>query len=120
MKSKVLVVISTLLLALTMMAQNATQATPSPSSDTKACACCNHDKSDAKAGKAWCKDCCKDGKCAIMSKEGTDGKKCAMMAKDGKMADGKVCCSGDKCPRHAKGTNPLAAAAIWANTSTRN
>jgi hypothetical protein len=103
MKSKVLLVISTLSLALTMMAQNATQATPSTSSDTKTCACCNHDKSDAKVGEACCIDCCKDSKCAMISKEGTDGKKCPMMAKDGKMAESKVCCSDDKCPMHAKG-----------------
>ncbi len=107
MKSKALVLISSLLLALGMMAQSATQATPAPP-DTKACACCNHDKADAKAGESCCKDCCKDGKCAMKDGKMADGKSCCSgdkcpMMKDGKMADGKACCSGDKCPMMAKG-----------------
>jgi hypothetical protein len=101
-------------MALALMAQSATQTTPAPSGDqAKACACCNHDKAD---GKMSCcgKDggCCKDNKCAMMSKDGKDtmashehqmsgddksGMKCPMMSKDGKMSCcGKDCCGG-KC-----------------------
>ena len=103
MRQKLIVVVSMLALAFSMMAQTATQATPAtPSQDTKTCACCNHDKADAKEGEACCKDCCKDGKCAMMSKDGMKGAKCPMMAKDGQVAPGKMCCSGNKCPMHAK------------------
>jgi hypothetical protein len=102
MKSKLLVVLSTLALAIGMMAQVASQTAPAtPSQDAKSCACCNHDKADAKAADDCCKDCCKDGKCAMMSKDGMNGAKCPM-AKNGKMADGKMCCSGNKCPMTAK------------------
>ena len=106
MKSKILVIATTLLMALAMMAQTATQATPAPAAGDKAatCACCNHDKADAKSGeKMDCcgKDggCCKDGKCDMKAhKDGKmaccSGDKCPMM-KDGKMAEGKSCC-GDK------------------------
>ena len=107
MKTKVLVMIVTLLFALGMRAQTATQAAPTAPAageNAKACSCCNHDKADAKAGeKTSCcgKDggCCKDGKMVCCS-----GDKCPMMtSKDGKMADGKSCCAGDKCPMMAKG-----------------
>ena len=103
MRNKVLVVLSTMALAFAIMAQTGTQAAPAtPSQDSKTCACCSHDKGDAKAGEACCKDCCKDGKCAMMSKDGMKGAKCPMMAKDAKSADHKMCCSGDKCPMSAK------------------
>ena len=40
------------------------------------------------------------------------------MSKDGKMADGKMCCSSNKCPMHAKAAKPAAAAAAtWATKS---
>ncbi len=116
MKSKLLVILSTLVLALGLMAQTATQTTPPPAGDqAKTCACCNHDKADGKM--ACCgKDggCCKDGKCDTMSKDGKDAmtheqmmsgddkaaNKCPMMAKDGKMSccgkDGG-CCKDGKC-----------------------
>ena len=86
MKSKMLVILSTLVMALGLMAQNATQTPAAPSGDsTNACACCNHDKAD---GKMSCcgKDggCCKDGKCD--------------MAKGG-----KGCCGGKMCERPAAG-----------------
>jgi hypothetical protein len=124
MKSKMLVILSTLVMALGLMAQNATQTPAAPSGDNpKACACCNHDKAD---GKMSC--CGKDGKCGQMSKDGKDammshdemmskdskgGMKCPMMAKsdgkdgkDGKMSccgkDGS-CCKDGKCDM-AKGT----------------
>ena len=118
MKSKILVIATTLLMALAMMAQTATQATPAPATgDAKTCACCNHDKTDAKSGeKMECcgkeGGCCKDGKCDMKAhKDGKmaccSGDKCPMM-KDGKMAEGKSCCgdmgccSGDKCPMMKK------------------
>ena len=104
MKSKILVIATTLLMALSMMAQTATQAAPSTTGDNAAtCGCCNHDKADAKSSEkmACCeKDggCCKDGKCDMKAhKDGKmaccSGDKCAM--KDGKMAGGKGCCGKD-------------------------
>jgi hypothetical protein len=117
MKSKLLVILSTLVMALALMAQTATQTTPAPAGDTKTCSCCNHDKADGNM--ACCgKDggCCKDGKCDMMSKDGKDAmthehmmsgddkgaNKCPMTAKDsnGKMSccnkDGG-CCKDGKC-----------------------
>jgi len=103
MKTKSFIILSSLLLALGMMAQ--TVQSPNNATDTgKTCACCNH---DGAAGKATCcgdkcaKDgsCCKQGKCC----QGQDGKKCPMMSKnkDGKMS----CCQGKdgKCPMMSKG-----------------
>jgi len=111
MKSKLLVVFTTLMLAVAMMAQTGTSATPAPAAtDNKTCACCNHDTADAKDGASGCSDCCKDGKCAMMSKNGIkEGAKCPMMAKGHKMADGKMCCSADKCPMSAKNGKGAAA-----------
>ncbi|MGC2112018.1 MAG: hypothetical protein WA655_21040 [Candidatus Korobacteraceae bacterium] len=104
MKSKILIVFSTLALALAMMAQSTTPTTPAPSDNAKSCACCNHDQADGKmacSGKdgACCgKDAagCKDGSCC----QGKDGKACSMMSKDqnGKM----TCCAGGKCPMMSK------------------
>ena len=71
MKSKALVVLSTLVMALALMAQSTTQTTPAPGGDNaKTCACCNHGQADGKmacCGKdaaACAKDasCCKGGK----------------------------------------------------------
>jgi hypothetical protein len=125
MKSKMLVILSTLIMALGLMAQNATQTPAAPSGDNpKACACCNQDKA---SGKMSC--CGKDGKDAMMShdemmsKDSKSGMKCPMMAdnKDGKMSccgkdggcceDGKCdmakgskgCCDGKMCERPAAG-----------------
>jgi hypothetical protein len=119
MKSKVLVLLSTLVMALALMAQSGPQTTPSTDpGKAKACACCNHDLADgkmtccgkdskcsAKEGKAGC---CqgKDGEgCPMMSK-GTDGKatgcaggKCPMMSKK----SGKGCCGGTMCARPQSG-----------------
>jgi len=128
MKSKLFVLFSALLVALAMMAQTATQTAPAPSGDSKACACCNHDKADGKM--ACCGQdggCCKDGKCAMASHDGKDAtahehmmsgdskdNKCPMMSKDGKSSGcccadskcdmskdskGKSCCDGMKCQR---------------------
>jgi len=125
MKSKLLVFLSTLVMAVALMAQTATQTTPPPAADTKTCACCHHAMADGQ--KACCgKDggCCKDGKCAMMSHEGkgtmthqhvmsSDDKapnKCPMMAKDstGKMSccgkDGG-CCKDGKCDIAKDGKN---------------
>jgi hypothetical protein len=99
MKSKALVVLSTLVMALALMAQSTTQTTPAPGGDNaKTCACCNHDQTDGKL--ACCgKDasCCKDGNCC----QGKEGKACPMMSKDqnGKM----TCCAGSKCPMMSNG-----------------
>jgi len=119
MKSKMLVILSTLVMALGLMAQNATQTPTAPSGDnSKACACCSHDKAD---GKMSC--CGKDGKCGqmsaagkdatmshddMMSKDGKSGMKCPMMAdnKDGKMSCcGKDagCCKDGKCDMSKSG-----------------
>ncbi len=106
MKSKALVVLTTLVMALALMAQSTTQTTPAPGGDNaKTCACCNHDQTDGKmacCGKeaaACAKDasCCKDGNCC----QGKDGKACSMMSKDqnGKM----TCCAGGKCPMMSNG-----------------
>ena len=127
MKSKLLVIASTLIMALALMAQSATQTTPPPAGDqAKTCACCNHDKAE---GKMAC--CGRDGKCDMASKDGKDAvthehmmsgddkaaNKCPMMAKDGKMSccgkdggcckdancdmakGGKSCCNGKQCTR---------------------
>lgn len=96
---KLQILILMLAIGMTSFAQTATSTAPSSSPpDTKACACCNHDKTEG-GSKA---SCCKDGKCPMMSGS-HEGMKCPMMAKDGKMADGKMCCSSNKCPMHAKG-----------------
>src|ERR1039458_10570729 len=92
MKSKMLVVLSALVMALGLMAQNAARTAPAPSGDNpKACACCKHDQA---GGKMSC--CGKDGKCGQMSKDGKDATMShdEMMSKDGK--------SGMKCPMMAK------------------
>jgi hypothetical protein len=105
MKSKAFVVLSTLVMALALMAQSTIQTTPTPTGDNaKTCACCNHDQADGKmacCGKdsACCAKgaaCCKDGNCC----QGKDGKACPMMSKDqnGKM----TCCAGGKCPMMSK------------------
>ena len=108
MKTKFLVILSTLVMALALMAQSVTQTTPPAASDnTKTCACCNHDKADGKM--ACCgKDgscCCKDGKCDMASKDGKDAMTHEhMMSGDDKAAnkcpmtitakDGKASCCG--------------------------
>ena len=130
MKTRVMVVQFTMLFALAMMAQTATQATPAaPVTGDKAttCACCNHDMANMKPGDKcpMMKDgkmaccgagggCCKDGKCDMkVMKDGKmaccSGDKCPMMTqKDGKTAAGKSCCDGNKCPMMAKGKNSSA------------
>lgn len=101
MKSKALILASTLVMALALMAQSTSQTNPSTDdSKAKACACCNHDSTD---GKTTCcgKDskcdnkpgsCCKSGSCC----QGKDGKTCSMMSKDS--ASKMTCCAGGKCP----------------------
>lgn len=99
MKSKALILLSTLVMALALMAQSAPQTTPSTDTGTaKSCACCNHDQAD---GKMSC--CGKDSKCSAKDGEcckGKDGKACPMISKS---SDGKTtCCSGGKCPMMSK------------------
>jgi hypothetical protein len=106
MKSKALIFLSTVVMALGLMAQNSTQTTPAPTGDSaKTCACCNHDQAGSKM--ACCgKDagCCKDGACTQGKGgaccQGKDGKQCPMMSKD---KDGKTtCCADGKCPMMSK------------------
>ncbi len=97
MKLKIFAII--LALTLASVAQTGSQPT-TPAQDSKACACCNHDKAQTGSNA----DCCKEGKCPMMSGSHS-GMKCPMMAKNQKKADGKMCCSSNKCPMHAKGGN---------------
>lgn len=118
MKSKALLLVSTLLMALALMAQSTTQnATPTQDNTAKACACCNHDQADGKKMACSGKDakCCgSGGDCC----KGKDGKACPMMPKDsnGKMSccadgkcsmtsskEGKGCCGGKMCARPQAG-----------------
>lgn len=107
MKTKVMVVAVVMLFALAMVAQTASQAIQGATAtgdSAKACACCGHDKADAKSGdkcpmmkdgkmaegNACCGEgCCKDGKCNPAdhkdAKAGCCGDKCPMV-KDGKTA----------------------------------
>lgn len=107
MKTKAIVFLSSLVLALGLIAQAAMQSTPATTDTAKTCACCNHDADgkvsccgkDNKCAKEGC--CGKDGGCC----EGKDGKKCPMMSKMSDSKDGKMsCCSGkdNKCPMMSK------------------
>ncbi len=87
MKLKIFILM--LAFALPSFAQTAAPAAP----DAKSCACCNHDQAGA-AGKSAMK-------CPMMSGDKA-GMKCPMMAKDAKPADGKMCCSSNKCKMHDK------------------
>jgi len=131
MKTKWMVLVVTLLFALGMMAQTATQAapaTPAAGDKASACACCGHDMANMKPGdkcpmmkdgkmakgESCCgKDsaCCKDGKCDMAAhkdaKTGCCGDKCAMMSSK----DGKAGCCGDKCPMMKKGEKSAAKSA---------
>lgn len=118
MKSKALLIVSTTLMALALMAQSTTQnASPAGDNTSKACACCNHNQADGKK-----MECCgKDAKCCGSGGDcckGKDGKTCPMMSKgsNGKMnccADGKCsmtsnkeeksCCGGKMCARPQAG-----------------
>jgi len=118
MKSKALLIASTLLMALALMAQTTTQNPPANGDNiVKACACCNHDQADGKkmecCGKdAKCcaggADCCKgkDGKaCPMMSKDTTGKMNCCAEGKCGMMSkkDSKGCCGGKMCARPQAG-----------------
>jgi hypothetical protein len=110
MKSKAFVILSTLVLALGLMAQTTTQSTPATGTDSKAAACCDHAKTaDGKAGccAKGAESCCgKDAKCcnseSLTAKDGKEAKACPMMAK---AKDGKsMCCASGKCAAMAKGS----------------
>jgi hypothetical protein len=107
MKTKWIVLLVTLLFALGMMAQTATQTAPAgPAAGDKAsgCSCCSGDMANMKPG----------DKCPMM--KGKDGKMAkgeSCCGKDGKcdMAahkDGKAGCCGDKCPMMKKGDKTVA------------
>lgn len=102
MRAKTLVLLIVLSVALTAIAQTATQAPPPDAKAVNACACCSHSNASGDTGKCCDKGCCKDGKCPMMS-EGSAGPRCPMMAKEGKSSGGKMCCAGDKCPMHGNG-----------------
>ena len=107
MKSKLLVILTTLVMALGLMAQSATQITPpSAGEQARSCACRNPDNLDGKM--ACCRTdggCCKDDKGCMMSKDGKDimthehmmsgdekaANKCPVMAKEN---NGKMSCCG--------------------------
>ncbi len=109
MKSKLLVILSTLVLALNMMAldRNAgfSQA-KATATDSKTAACCDQGKTpDGKAACVKGAGCCgKDVKCCgseMASKDGKAAKACPMTSKGN---DGKsTCCTDGKCPMMAKG-----------------
>ena len=104
MKSKALILVSTVIMALALMAQSTPQNSTPTDNAAKPCACCNHDQSvdkgtssgkDAKCctGEAGC---CKGGMCC----NGKDGKACAMTSKN---SNGKMsCCAEGKCPMASK------------------
>jgi hypothetical protein len=104
MKSKILVLLSTVVMALALMAQSTTQSSPNTGSDNaKTCACCNHDQADGKmtcSGKAACcgqgSACGKGASCC----QGKDGKACPMMSKD--QAGNMTCCARGKCSMASK------------------
>jgi len=67
---------------------------------TNPCACCNHE-SPADTTKPVCSECCKAGKCPMMTGDAT-GAKCPMMEKSNKSTKANSGCCGDKCPMHGK------------------
>ena len=117
MKSRILLLTSTLFIALALMAQSTSTNAPAPADNAKACACCNHDQ----AGSKTMACCGKDAKCCASGGDcckGKDGKSCPMMSKDsgGKMSccadgkcgmmskkEGKGCCGGKMCARPQTG-----------------
>ena len=116
MKTKMMVVAMTMLFALAMMAQTATQGAPAAPAAGDKCPMMKDGK--MANGKGCCGDgCCKDGKCDMAAHKShtmTNGKSChgEDCCKDGKcnMADnkeGKAGCCGDKCPM-MKGGKPAA------------
>jgi hypothetical protein len=100
MKSKALIIFSTLLMALALMAQSAPQSSTAPAdNNAKSCSCCDHAKADGKMtccgdGASCCAkadSCCKGGSCC----QGKDVKSCPMMSKD--PANKMTCCAGGEC-----------------------
>jgi hypothetical protein len=78
MKTKLLVILSTLVMALGLMAQSATQTTMALPG------CCGNDSG-----------CCPNGKCCMMSKDGNSKMSCC--DKDGSCCqDGNSCCHGQQ------------------------
>lgn len=101
MRFKITGLFAMLAVALVLAAQtDAPNKQAAPNQNTSTCACCNQSK--APSGSATGCNGCKDGKCPMMSGNAS-APKCPMMAQHGNMPNGKMCCSGNKCPMHAKG-----------------
>jgi hypothetical protein len=100
MERKILAILSLLTVAIVLSAQ--TGSTPATTDTGKAspCACCNHEKA-AGAMEASCSECCKAGKCPMMS-DHASGAKCPMMETATKSTKASPGCCGDKCPMHGK------------------
>jgi hypothetical protein len=102
MKRKILAILTLLTVAVALGAQ--TGGSPATQDHGKAktspCACCNHEK-PAGEMEGTCSDCCKAGKCPMMS--GATGAKCPMMEQAAKSTKANSGCCGDKCPMHGKG-----------------
>ncbi len=106
MKSKALIILSTIAMALALMAQSANQSSPTPGGDNaQACSGCNHDQADGRMaccgkGATCCgkgNACCKGGGGCC---QGKDDKACPMMSKD--QAGNATCCAGGKCSMTSK------------------
>ncbi|MGA3211420.1 MAG: hypothetical protein ABSD20_08930 [Terriglobales bacterium] len=103
MKTKIAVILSTLAIALAMMAQSPAPGTTkaAPGADAKACLCCQHANADGKMsccgkGAECCTKgaaCCKEGKCC----QGKDGKPCSEMSMSKPTDGGMQCCKDGKC-----------------------
>lgn len=101
MKQKILTILAVLITATVLSAQNGSAPATSGNGKTKAnpCACCSHEKA-ADATAPPCADCCKAGKCPMMS-GGATGAKCPMMTNSSDSSKARLGCCGDKCPMHA-------------------
>jgi len=119
MKTKVMVMLLTLVFALGMMAQTATPVAPAATKTGDKCPMMKDGK--MADGKSCCGDkCCTGDKCNMAAHKGqktSDNQACCSgengCCKDGKceMAankDGKGGCCGDKCPMMKKSDKPAA------------
>ena len=100
MKPKILAILTLLTVAIVLAAQTGSAPAAPDHGKANPCACCNHEK-PAGEMRGACSECCKAGKCPMMS--GTTGAKCPMMADTNKSTKTNAGCCGDKCPMHGKG-----------------